>query len=112
MMKKHGLFDRQVTLQQPVQVQGANGELVTSWSTVATVWARRLGSKGREFYAGAAELAASDEGFQIRWGTAVAAVDATWRLQYNGDIYNIYSADENGRHQDITILCRAGVNRG
>lgn len=111
-LKPHGGMDRRITLQQPVQTQASNGELVTTWTTVATVWAKRLGAKGREFYSGGTELGATDEAFQIRWSPEVSPMNQTWRVLYNGLTYNVYSVDEVGRHADITILCKAGTNNG
>lgn len=107
-----GAFDRRITLQQPVHTQDATGGRVPGWSTVATVWARRLSAKGREFNAGGVELASVEEGFQIRYGAAWAGLDATWRVLYNGRTYDLLAVDEMGRRERFTLMCKAGTNRG
>ena len=107
-----GAFDRRITLQQPAHTQDATGGRVPGWSRVATVWARRLSARGREFNAGGTDLAAVEEGFQIRHGAAWAGIDATWRVLYNGRTYDVLSVDEVGRRERFTLLCKAGTNHG
>lgn len=107
-----GEFDHRITLQQPSTTQGADGGLTTTWATVATVWAKRLGAKGREMYAGGAELAVVDDVFQVRHGSAWAGMDATWRVLLGSTIYNVSAAVPIGRNERIAIVCTAGANRG
>jgi len=107
-----GEFDRRVTLQSPAQVQNAYGEAVPTWTTVATVWAKRLGAKGRETYAAGHDLALVDEVFQIRYSATVSPCTAKWRLLFNSKTYNIASAVEVGRRELIAITCTTGENNG
>jgi len=107
-----GEFDHRIALQQPASTQGADGGMTTEWTTLATVWAKRLGAKGREVYAGGVELALVDDVFQVRYGSAWAGIDATWRVMLGSTIYNVSAAVPVGRKERISIVCTAGGNRG
>lgn len=101
-----GQFDRRITLQSPVLTRDDIGGFITNWETVATVWAKRLGAKGREIYAAGREIGAVDEAFQIRFSSQVEFILPTWRLIYKGQNYNITSAVEVGRHEFFSITCK------
>ena len=107
-----GKLDRRITLQKRTLTQSAMGDVTEAWETIDTVWARRLSSKGREFYSGGVPLGVDDAGFQIRYSAAVAAVDQTWRIVFDGDMYDIASIDENGRKGYLTILAKRGASAG
>lgn len=107
-----GGFDRRITLQRPAHTQDDSGGRVPGWAPVCTLWARRLGARGREFNSGGVELAQVEEGFQIRYSPLWAGIDATWRVLYNGKTYDLLSVDEVGRRERFTLLCKAGTNHG
>lgn len=105
-------FNWRITLQQPVRTQDGYGEQVLTWSTVATVWADRMGAKGRETYAAGHDLATVEETFKIKYDSAVAPVDGTWRVVFNGKNHNIAAAVDVGRKEFIVITCTTGANNG
>lgn len=107
-----GKLDRRIKLQKQTLTQSAMGEFIVEWADVATVWARRLSSKGREFYSGGVQLGTEDAGFQIRHSTDVAAVDQTWRIVFDGSMYDISSIDEVGRKGYLTIMAKRGASKG
>ena len=107
-----GAFDRRITLQQPVLTRDAAGGVVTSWATVGTVWARRLGAKGREFYAANREIGEVLEVFHIRHSTTVAAIVPTWRVLFEGNVFAVGAAVEVGRRELIAITCTTGASNG
>ena len=107
-----GKFDRRVTFEKKVETQNDYGELEASWQFVATVWARRLSSKGREFYSGGQILGANDLGIQVRYSPQVAELTQLDRFIYKGKAYNIKSIDEVERREYLTILANEGVNNG
>jgi SPP1 family predicted phage head-tail adaptor len=107
-----GKFDRRVTLEAKTQTQSELGDLEVTWTAIATVWARKLSSKGREFYSGNQILGADDVGIQIRYSNAVAVIDLTSRFIFDGKTYNIKSIDEVDRKNIITIFGTAGTNNG
>ena len=105
-------LDRRLELQQLAETQSDTGAITKDWVSVGTVYAKRLGAKGREYYSAGAELGVVEQAFQIRHSSAVQAVDATWRLIYEGRIYNILGVDETGRKEFITLLCKSGADHG
>lgn len=107
-----GDLDRQVTLQAPAHTTTGTGARVQGWATVGTVWARRLSAKGREFHGAGVDLAVVEEAFQVRHASALAGIDATWRLLFEGAVYDITHADFLGRNERITLWCKKGGNRG
>lgn len=107
-----GKLDRRVTLQTKVEAQNDFGELEVSWATLATVSARKLSSKGREFHSGGQTLGANDVGIQIRHSPDVADLTQLDRFELEGKTYNIRSIDEVGRREYLTIIGQAGVNDG
>jgi SPP1 family predicted phage head-tail adaptor len=107
-----GKFDRRVLIESKTETQSALGDLEVTWSTVATVWARKLSSKGREFYAGAQTLGAQEVGIQIRHTPTVADLNQIARFTLEGKVYNIKSIDEVGRREYQTIIGTFGANDG
>lgn len=107
-----GKFDKRVSLESKTETQSALGDLEVTWTPIATVWARKLSSKGKEFYAGNQILGADDVGIQIRYSNAVTAVNQTSRFTLDGKVYNIKSVDEVGRKEIFTIFGTTGTNDG
>lgn len=107
-----GKLDRRITLQRRTLTQSTMGDVQETWENVATVWARRLSSKGREFYSGGVSLGVEDAGFQIRYSVDVSAIDQTCRIIFDGANYDIFSIDENGRKGYLTILAKRGASAG
>lgn len=107
-----GSLIHRIELQRPVSSQSASGAVDKSWLSVGTFYAKRLGAKGREYYAAGVELGVIEQAFQIRHNSVVAAVDATWRLIFEGRIYNILGAEESTSRDYLTLLCKSGADRG
>jgi head-tail adaptor len=101
-----------ITVQKPVLVRDAVGGQTTTWEDVASVYARKLNSKGREFYSGGLEIGAQDAGFQVLQQEALQPMDQTWRIVHGTVLWNVYSVDAPVGDKRITILCKAGSNRG
>lgn len=101
-----------ITIQQPVTVIDAVGGQTVAWTDVASPLARKLNSKGREFYSAGLELGAQDAGFQVLQTESLQAMDQTWRILHGAVIWNVYSVDAPVGSRLTTILCKAGTNRG
>ena len=107
-----GKFDKRVILESKVEAQSSLGDLEVTWQPIATVWCRKLSSKGKEFYSSGQILGADDVGIQIRYSNAVAAINQTSRFTLEGKVYNIKSVDEVGRKEMFTIFGSTGTNDG
>ena len=61
-------LDRIITIEQPVISRDAYGAEVTSWATLAEVWANKIPAKGKERFIPGANI-------------KVATRAATWRIR-------------------------------
>lgn len=106
-----GRLDRRVTLQRATTAADAYGERVQTWADLATVWAEKIES-GRlvareQADAGEARVALARRKFRIRWSETVAVIDASDRLLFEGDAYDILGVTELGRREGLEIECTA-----
>lgn len=108
-----GQLDRRVTIQKRLITQSELGDNVVTFETVATVWAKLLSRKGREFYSGGAVIGADDTTWQFRYQESIKDIDQTWRLIVNDEYYDITSIDDtNGRKYLLTVNAKRGSNDG
>lgn len=102
------LRDR-VQLQRKTIAQNATtGEMQTTWSTVATVWADMHYQSVREFIAAGAEQSEVRGHAMIRYRSDV---DASWRVYYRGRYYAVLGVmpdNESGR-EHLTLALAEGV---
>ena len=70
-----GKLDRRITLQSLTQTQGEYGELIDTWSDVATVWANAYAGAGKEFVAARQVNAEVSMQFQIRYSNRVGRLN-------------------------------------
>jgi SPP1 family predicted phage head-tail adaptor len=107
-----GKLDRRVTLRSKATTQDAYGGQSVTWTDIAEVWARKLSSKGREFYSGGVTLSGGEVGIQIRRTPTVSVLTQLDVFVLDGKIYNIKSIDEVGRRDYLTIMGESGANDG
>ncbi len=101
-----------VELQSKQQTQDAmTGEMVASWSKVATLWAAVEPLSAREFIAAQAGQSQVTARIVIRYR---ADVDATMRIVCRGKIYNIHGVlpDMDSGLEYLTLPVSEGVNDG
>ena len=97
-----GRLNQRVTLLQPVLTQDAAGQAVTSWQSVATVWAEVVPLRSAERFAAAAVQQENTLKVRIRLRTDV---NATWRLEYQGRGHDITGVLPLGAaHQELWAL--------
>lgn len=96
-------------LQKPAITQDPNtGEMVTTWPTVATIWADMNYQSVREFVAASAEQSEVRGYAMIRFRSDV---DATWRVVHRGKYFRILGVmpdNESGR-EHLTLALAEGV---
>lgn len=100
-----GHFDQRVTLQRAATVQDENtGELIQTWGTLATVWARVEPVAGREFIGAGALQSELVTKITIRYMPTPTASD---RLQHDGRTYSITSVvDYRSARREIVLMCK------
>ncbi len=99
-----GALDRRITLQTNTPTQNASGELVDSWSDVATVWAQVTGQSVAEQHEDGQEHAIAQTDFLIRWRSDVNAAD---RILYDSAVYDVSGIREVGRQEMLLISAAA-----
>ena len=109
-----GRLRHRITFQEPVREQDpVSGASVNTWATIAgydQVPAEVLTGPGREFRAAGAIQAETTARINLRWFPGLLP---TWRILWDGRIYNIRSieVDATGR-REYRLRCEDGVNDG
>ena len=94
-----------ITIQQQTETKQANGEVILSWSDVATVWADALPISGNEDFTGDKKTATQKYRFIIRHRTDI---DTTNKIVWDGRDYDIEFINpyfKTGRNNYIEIKC-------
>lgn len=106
-----GQLDQRVSLYSPTVAKNASDEPETSWSLVATVWARVIGQKGDESFTAARTEAGRVIKVLLRFRADVAV---TWRLDWSAvpgldpEPYDIVDIDRSkARDGELWLMCRA-----
>lgn len=93
-----------VTIQQPVVAVNGYGERITTWSTVATVWAAVEPLRGREFFDAEQTQAEVSHRVVLRYR---AGMVATMRLLHLTRVLHIQAIiDVDERHRELQLMCR------
>lgn len=105
-----GRLDRRIVLQTPATTQNAIGEMVPTWSAVATTWAAIEDLTGREYQAAQAVQNGTETRIRIRWR---AGVVPAMRVVAGDVIYDIQAVlDRDGSKTELQLMCRRGVSNG
>jgi SPP1 family predicted phage head-tail adaptor len=102
-----GLLDRSIVIQTRADTRDANGGITTTWSTFATVWARRADQGGREFRSAGILNAEITTLWTIRY---IDGLTAKHRITYGSGVWDILSIGELGnRRQYLQLATKAAV---
>lgn len=111
-----GRLRHRVKIQRPVQTQDPNGDMITEWQTVATVWADIQPLSAREFIQSQAMQSQIVARVVIRHRDGI---DASMRLVHErinrpNVIYSIHGvlADMDSGLEYLTLPVSSGVNDG
>ena len=92
-----------------LQSKTVGGEVIT-WTDEATTWARARPLTGRELIAAQAMHAEANMEFTIRYRKAV---QAAWRLEWQGRHYDIQEVqDVEGAGRFHKLICSQGLRDG
>lgn len=98
---KIGQRDRQIQFQRAVKTSnGYNEEEISSWETVATVWAKVTEAHGSETYQSDQLTESRLTVFDIWY---LSCVNVEMRIAYNGRYYEIRSIIEPDRRRSLKI---------
>lgn len=109
-----GELDRRVRLRRLVETTGRGNSPVATWSTIATVWAKRTPLRDTERLASKQVQAATTDRFLVRWSAVVASLTARDRLVDvgTGEEFEISGLKEVGRREGREITATARVDGG
>ncbi len=106
-----GSLDRRITLQRSTVSDTGNayGEPQETWTTLATVWAKRVDASAAERYRAREVGAEITRHFRIRWSSDVSDLSPTDRVLYGGVVHAITGVrePEGTRNRWIEIDCVA-----
>jgi len=105
-----GELNRRIVVEQASNVKNDDGDLVSSWATVAELWARRVDVSGRELEAAMAKDVEISVKFVIRYRTGILP---NMRVVLDGQYYRVIAAlDKSGRREELQIYCATGLLDG
>ena len=88
-------IDRKIVIQKPTETSNSANELITTWSTFATVWAKKTDTGGSERFNGAI-VAEMTTNFEIRY---LSGLNEKMRIVYESENYGIIGIQEIGRRK-------------
>jgi SPP1 family predicted phage head-tail adaptor len=98
-----GRLRHRVALQQAVEARNGFGDVIRTWSTVATVYAAVEPLSGREYLAARQAQAETTTKITLRHRHDI---DETWRITWQGHVYDIESVLPDATNaRQLTILC-------
>lgn len=96
-------LDRRVTFERSFETRDELGAVVSTWVTLATVWASRRRASARETLAAAEVAAAITDIFECRYANAWGDLSPVDRLVFDNRSYDIVSVEEIGRREGLRI---------
>jgi SPP1 family predicted phage head-tail adaptor len=96
-MDDQGKFDRRITLQRATESDDGYATAVSSWASIATVWAQLVPLTGAERAAAHETAAFSRVNFRIRKASLWTDLNATDRVLYNSIAHDLHCVREDGR---------------
>jgi SPP1 family predicted phage head-tail adaptor len=95
-----GFLDRRITLQAYTSSENEFGEVIETWTDLATVWANVRELRGTERFEAARLTAVVDAFFTIRWRTDVVP---KMRVSYEGELFDIQAVMELPRREGLQL---------
>ena len=93
-----------VTIQKPAESQDSNLELITIWTTFATIWAEILPLAGREYWASRQTVSEATGKIRMRY---IYGVTTKMRIIDGTKTYDIEAViDIENRHKEIVLLVK------
>ncbi len=97
---KAGALRHKVIIEKPTEVTNSIGEIITTWSTFATVWAEILPLSGKEYWSSKQVNSEVTGKIRIRYKSGITP---KMRVKYGTRIFNI-EAIMNYLEKNIEII--------
>jgi len=102
-MMRAGPLRCRVTIEEPVETQGADGAILTAWETFATTWASVEPLIGKEYFAQQREQATVSHKIRMRH---IAGITHKMRIAWGTRLFEIESVLNVGeRNREIVLMC-------
>ncbi len=98
-----GELDRKVRLERRTTAQNDYGEPIETWVLIAEVWASRAVLSGRELFD--SDQIAAELMYKFRMYYR-SDLDATCRIVYGGQNYDIQAVSELGRREGLEVIAQ------
>ncbi len=106
-MMRAGPLRCRVTIEEPVETQGADGAILTAWETFATTWASVEPIIGKEYFAQQREQAAVSHKIRMRH---IAGITHKMRVAWGARIFEIESVLNVGeRNREVVLMCSEAI---
>ena len=105
-----GRFDRQVAIVRPGAPVSDEWNEETAGEISTTVWASIATSPGIERFSSGEQAAMSPMQFFFRWRADL--VKPTYRIEYDGQTFDVKSVEEIGRRQRLRVIAVARLSGG
>ncbi|SDY69414.1 phage head closure protein [Thermoactinomyces sp. DSM 45892] len=98
-----------ITLQKQTSVRDEQGNVVTSWSDMGTVWSsyEPNPNRWREFFSGDATISESYARFTARYRTDITPAN---RLVFENKIYDIVNVVDDSKKKYVWIIGKVSEN--
>jgi SPP1 family predicted phage head-tail adaptor len=97
-------MNHRITLLRRTAGVDSVGQPITDWANVATVWAHVLFQSGAEVLRANADVSVKRASIRIR---ARTDIDASWRVRYAGEEYDIKSALPDVDHSFMFLVAES-----
>ncbi|MDQ0347864.1 phage head closure protein [Ancylobacter vacuolatus] len=97
-----GALDRVIDIQRSTESVNGLGQVVTGWSTIATMRAQKVEASTAEFMRAFGASTETAIVFRIRFLDGVTLAD---RVSYEGAAFNLIEVKEIGRRKGLELRC-------
>jgi SPP1 family predicted phage head-tail adaptor len=106
-MMRSGPLRHRITIEAPVETQGSDGSMTTTWETFLTAWASIEPLIGREYFAQQREQAAVSHKIRMRYRPGITH---KMRVAWGTRVFEIESVLNVGeRNREIVLMCGEAV---
>lgn len=99
-----GDFDTKITIEQNTPSRNATtNEEIASWSTLTTVWSKRITKGSNQGYEADQQVAVNTKQYLIRYSTTANGIDETMRVLEGSDYFYISGLQKEPREGWIMI---------
>lgn len=102
-----GKLDRRLTIRAPIETQTDSGEIVTTWSDLATVWAQQVNLNGYERYSGHQVVGRALMTYKLRYSSTSKQITTKYRVAVDGREYDVTDVREPKTREEIVVDCFA-----